>query len=154
MRNRWPSSGINGVKGRQLIYIALAFLAYIYYLRIILLWLLFFLKKGFKPYLKSFRPKWTSSTFTLCPALSRRSSPLSLCLVMGSVSDCHLNAVFYLGGQGAQVPLRGLHLHCSLTTLQKEKPSCHNALCCLVVPARPGERWFLCCSEVSQTSGL
>ena len=41
---------------------------------------------------------------------------------------------FCLGGQGAQVPPKGLHLDCSLAPLQKEEPSCHGALCCLSDP--------------------
>lgn len=46
----------------------------------------------------------------------------------------------------------GLHLHCSLATLQREEAACPGAPCCLLVPTGPG-RWLLCCSGVSWTSG-
>ena len=60
---------------------------------------------------------------------------------------------FCLGGQGAQVPPKGLHLHCSLAPLQKETPSCHDALCCLAVP-KALRCWLLFCSPWSQARGL
>jgi hypothetical protein len=61
------------------------------------------------------------------------------------MSCCHLHTVFYLGGQDAQVHLKGLHLHCSLATLQKEKPSfaVYSAAC---GPHRGWGQWFVCFS--------